>query len=63
MKENKIQQRENNRDLNEKTLSAHLAVSRNEVRPEEKIFIYMNNQSKLTRRYSIDDNGGGYLGL
>ena len=27
-----------------------------------KIF-YPNNDNEITRRYSIDDNGGGYLGL
>ena len=25
--------------------------------------VYQNENSRLTRRYSFDDNGGGYLGL
>lgn len=33
------------------------------VNKPETVFVKLDDNHKLVRRYSFDDNGGGYLGL
>lgn len=66
MKENKNQLREK-----AASLTYNLIKAATELRPSvtttEKVIMasipHMDENSKLNRRYSFDDNGGGYAGL
>jgi hypothetical protein len=65
--------KENKNHLSEKaaTLAYNLIMAATEMRPsvtttEKSIMAsipHMDENSKLNRRYSFDDNGGGYAGL
>ena len=43
--------------------SLHAKIVTSTVTKEEKKLIKLDDNHKLVRRYSFDDNGGGYLGL
>lgn len=63
MKENKFQNREIRTENQDKSLSKNEKSQNSQIRTNFEIYPQLIENNKLTRRYSFDDNGGGYSGL
>ncbi len=63
MKENKFQNRESRSETQDKSLSKNAKSQNPQTRADLEIYPQLHENNKLTRRYSFDDNGGGYPGL